>query len=114
MSSERRAAAAAKTRHSPRPVPPGNLRRRLPRQGDSHRQEDCDQKGTALVASAETAREELTFALAAAAQIKVGQFKDGLDMSAIREVKFLRELKHPNVIEVRVRLASRRPWANAS
>lgn len=36
------------------------------------------------------------------AQIKVGQFKDGLDMSAIREVKFLRELKHPNVIEVRV------------
>jgi hypothetical protein len=34
-------------------------------------------------------------------QIKVGQFKDGLDMSAIREVKFLRELSHPNVIEVR-------------
>lgn len=34
-------------------------------------------------------------------QIKVGQFKDGLDMSAIREVKFLRELRHPNVIEVR-------------
>ena len=27
-------------------------------------------------------------------KIKVGQFKDGLDMSAIREVKFLRELKH--------------------
>ncbi|SGY14922.1 BQ5605_C013g07168 [Microbotryum silenes-dioicae] len=35
-------------------------------------------------------------------KIKVGQFKDGLDMSAVREVKFLRELKHPNVIEVRV------------
>ena len=34
-------------------------------------------------------------------QIKVGQFKDGLDMSAIREVTFLRELRHPNVIEVR-------------
>lgn len=33
-------------------------------------------------------------------KIKVGQFKDGLDMSAIREVKFLRELKHKNVIEV--------------
>ncbi|KAI0693175.1 kinase-like domain-containing protein [Cerioporus squamosus] len=31
---------------------------------------------------------------------KVGQFKDGLDMSAIREVKFLRELKHQNVIEL--------------
>lgn len=33
-------------------------------------------------------------------KIKVGLFKDGLDMSAIREVKFLRELKHKNVIEV--------------
>lgn len=33
-------------------------------------------------------------------KIKVGQFKDGLDMSAIREVKFLRELKHQNVIEL--------------
>lgn len=34
-------------------------------------------------------------------KIKVGSFaKDGLDMSAIREVKFLQELKHPNVIEV--------------
>lgn len=34
-------------------------------------------------------------------KIKVGQFKDGLDMSAIREVKYLRELRHQNVIEVR-------------
>ena len=34
-------------------------------------------------------------------KIKVGQFKDGLDMSAVREVKYLRELHHPNVIEVR-------------
>ncbi|EJD47893.1 Pkinase-domain-containing protein [Auricularia subglabra TFB-10046 SS5] len=33
-------------------------------------------------------------------KIKVGQFKDGLDMSAIREVKYLRELHHPNVIEL--------------
>ncbi|KAM6496987.1 Protein kinase-like domain containing protein [Amanita muscaria] len=33
-------------------------------------------------------------------KIKVGQFKDGLDMSAIREVKYLRELKHQNVIEL--------------
>lgn len=33
-------------------------------------------------------------------KIKVGHFKDGLDMSAIREVKFLRELRHPNVIEL--------------
>ncbi|ORY84908.1 kinase-like domain-containing protein [Protomyces lactucae-debilis] len=33
-------------------------------------------------------------------KIKVGQFKEGLDMSAIREVKFLREVKHENVIEL--------------
>ena len=33
-------------------------------------------------------------------KIKVGQFKDGLDMSAIREVKYLQELHHPNVIQV--------------
>jgi len=33
-------------------------------------------------------------------KIKIGQFKDGLDMSAVREVKYLRELHHPNVIEV--------------
>ncbi|TIA83715.1 hypothetical protein E3P98_00639 [Wallemia ichthyophaga] len=33
-------------------------------------------------------------------KIKIGQFKDGLDMSAIREVKFLQELKHENVIEM--------------
>ena len=35
-------------------------------------------------------------------KIKVGQFKDGLDMSAIREVKYLKELKHPNIIAVRL------------
>lgn len=33
-------------------------------------------------------------------KIKVGQFKDGLDMSAIREIKFLNELRHENVIEL--------------
>jgi len=33
-------------------------------------------------------------------KIKVGQFKDGLDMSAIREVKYLRELLHQNIISV--------------
>ncbi|KAI8916514.1 kinase-like domain-containing protein [Powellomyces hirtus] len=33
-------------------------------------------------------------------KIKIGQFKDGMDMSAIREVKFLQELKHPNIIEL--------------
>lgn len=33
-------------------------------------------------------------------EIKTGLFKDGLDMSAIREVKYLQELHHPNVIEM--------------
>ncbi|KAJ1658024.1 TFIIH complex serine/threonine-protein kinase subunit kin28 [Dispira simplex] len=33
-------------------------------------------------------------------KIKMGQFKSGLDMSAIREVKALRELSHPNVIRL--------------
>ncbi|KAI7856111.1 kinase-like domain-containing protein [Circinella umbellata] len=33
-------------------------------------------------------------------KIKMGQFKDGLDLTAIREVKYLQELNHPNVIEL--------------
>ncbi|KAH3661522.1 hypothetical protein OGAPHI_006370 [Ogataea philodendri] len=33
-------------------------------------------------------------------EIKTGTFKDGLDMSAIREMKYLQELKHENVIEL--------------
>lgn len=32
--------------------------------------------------------------------IKVSAFKDGLDMSAIREIKFLQELRHDNCIEL--------------
>ena len=46
-------------------------------------------------------REVSTGRQVAIKKIKVGQFKDGLDMSAIREVKYLHELKHQNVIEVR-------------
>lgn len=38
--------------------------------------------------------------LVAIKKIKIGQFKEGLDMSAIREVKFLRECHHENVIEL--------------
>ncbi|KAJ2785320.1 TFIIH complex serine/threonine-protein kinase subunit kin28 [Coemansia interrupta] len=33
-------------------------------------------------------------------KIKVGNMRSGLDMSAIREVKALQELRHPNVIEL--------------
>lgn len=51
-------------------------------------------------------REAATGRKVAIKKIKVGQFKDGLDMSAIREVKFLRELSHPNVIAVSELLAT--------
>lgn len=33
-------------------------------------------------------------------EIKTGLFKDGLDMLALREVKYLQELRHKNVIEL--------------
>ncbi|KAL1915564.1 uncharacterized protein VTP21DRAFT_6688 [Calcarisporiella thermophila] len=33
-------------------------------------------------------------------KIKVGRLKEGLDMSAIREVMFLQELRHPNIVEL--------------
>ncbi|GME68706.1 unnamed protein product [[Candida] boidinii] len=33
-------------------------------------------------------------------EIKTGGFKDGLDMSAIREVKYLQEMSHENIIEL--------------
>ncbi|CAO3611471.1 unnamed protein product [Cunninghamella blakesleeana] len=33
-------------------------------------------------------------------KIKMGQFKDGLHLTAIREVKYLQELRHPNIIEL--------------
>jgi cyclin-dependent kinase 7 len=45
-------------------------------------------------------REAKTGRKIAIKKIKVGLGGDGLDMSAIREVKYLRELRHPNVIEV--------------
>lgn len=45
-------------------------------------------------------RHAITGRQVAIKKIKIGQFKDGLDMSAVREVRYLRELQHPNVIEV--------------
>lgn len=49
-----------------------------------------------------TGREASSNLRIAIKKIKVGEFKDGLDMSAIREVQYLRELSHPNVIKVRL------------
>lgn len=49
-------------------------------------------------------REAATGRKVAIKKIKVGQFKDGLDMSAIREVKYLREMSHPNIINVCLRV----------
>ena len=54
----------------------------------------------AIHAGLRAGRELATGRKIAIKKIKVGQFKDGLDMSAVREVKYLRELHHPNVIEV--------------
>ena len=60
---------------------------------------------TCRMSSCYLGREVSTGRQVAIKKIKVGQFKDGLDMSAIREVKYLRELRHQNVIEVRTSLA---------
>ncbi|KAI0057458.1 Pkinase-domain-containing protein [Artomyces pyxidatus] len=60
-----------------------------------------DQKvGEGTYAVVYRGREAATGRRVAIKKLKVGQFKDGLDMSAIREVKYLRELRHPNVIEL--------------
>ena len=55
---------------------------------------------TLFLTASSSGREVATGRRVAIKKIKVGQFKDGLDMSAIREVKYLRELHHQNVIEV--------------
>ncbi len=47
-------------------------------------------------------------------KIKTGAFKDGIDISAIREVKFLRELSHPNVVAVRPLAGLPSPAASSS
>ncbi|ORX57473.1 Pkinase-domain-containing protein [Hesseltinella vesiculosa] len=46
------------------------------------------------------ARQKDTDRVVAVKKIKMGQFTDGLDLTAIREVKYLQELHHPNVIEL--------------
>ncbi|WPK25927.1 hypothetical protein PUMCH_003265 [Australozyma saopauloensis] len=45
-------------------------------------------------------KQEFSHRQVAIKEIKTGLFKDGLDMSAIREVKYLKELRHNNVIEL--------------
>ncbi|KAG8767309.1 TFIIH complex serine/threonine-protein kinase subunit kin28 [Ceratobasidium sp. 428] len=47
-----------------------------------------------------TGRQASTDRKIAIKKIKVAQMKEGLDQSAIREVRYLRELHHPNVIEL--------------
>ncbi|EIW79226.1 Pkinase-domain-containing protein [Coniophora puteana RWD-64-598 SS2] len=60
-----------------------------------------DQKvGEGAYAVVYRGRDSLSARKVAIKKIKVGLFKDGLDMSAIREVKYLRELKHQNIIEL--------------
>ncbi|KAI9634745.1 kinase-like domain-containing protein [Dioszegia hungarica] len=45
-------------------------------------------------------KEKATGRTVAIKKIKVGEMKDGLDMTALREVKFLQELHHPNIISL--------------
>ena len=45
-------------------------------------------------------KDALTNRTIAIKKIKIGEFKDGVNFSAIREFKFLQELKHPNIVEV--------------
>lgn len=37
-------------------------------------------------------------------KIKAGLFTDGLDMSAIREIKYLKALKHLNIVKLFIRI----------
>jgi cyclin-dependent kinase 7 len=48
----------------------------------------------------EIATELATNRQVAIKKIKVRQLKDGLDVSALREIKALQELRHPNILEV--------------
>ncbi|VDC06518.1 unnamed protein product [Peniophora sp. CBMAI 1063] len=56
--------------------------------------------GEGMFAVVYQGREAATGRKVAIKKIKVGAFKDGLDMSAIREVKYLREMNHPNIINL--------------
>lgn len=46
------------------------------------------------------ATDVITKRMVAIKKIKFGQLEHGLDFSAIREVKYLQELRHPNIIEL--------------
>ncbi|CDK27712.1 unnamed protein product [Kuraishia capsulata CBS 1993] len=60
-----------------------------------------DQKvGEGTYAVVYLGKQTLTGRQIAVKQIKTGGFKDGLDMSALREVKYLQELRHENIIEL--------------
>lgn len=59
-----------------------------------------DKLGEGTYAVVYSGKQKSTGRTVAIKKIKVGQFKEGLDMSAIREVKFLRECRHENVIEL--------------
>lgn len=56
--------------------------------------------GEGTYAEVYVGRSRETDRLIAIKSIKTSDFKDGLDMSAIREIKFLQEIRHRNVIEL--------------
>ena len=59
-----------------------------------------DKLGEGTYAVVYKGQDRSTNQLVAIKKIKLGQFKDGLDMSAIREIKFLRELEHEHIIQL--------------
>ncbi|BEI81518.1 hypothetical protein CcaverHIS002_0206780 [Cutaneotrichosporon cavernicola] len=67
-------------------------------QARAERWEKGTKIGEGTYANVYKATEKATGRKVAIKKIKVGMMKDGLDMSALREVKFLQELHHPNII----------------
>lgn len=62
--------------------------------------------GEGTYASVFLARNVKTGQKVAIKKIKIVSNENGMDVTAIREVKFLKELNHPNVIKVRVQFAT--------
>ncbi|ORY30576.1 kinase-like domain-containing protein [Naematelia encephala] len=56
--------------------------------------------GEGTFANVYKGHEKATRRQVAIKRIKISNMKDGLDMTALREVKFLQELHHPNIIEL--------------
>ena len=66
--------------------------------------------GEGTYASVFLARNVKTGQRVAIKKIKIVSNENGMDVTAIREVKFLKELNHPNVIKVRSSFITKLLW----